>query len=90
MRYLSRLIRGRRRRLPTRGPLHCRMRFFFLLCLRALAASSGIAPPDLAENLSGRPLDLPPGHPECLVPHLPPTEEERALWAQLTPANPRF
>ncbi|MEU7600552.1 DUF6059 family protein [Streptomyces sp. NPDC040724] len=26
-----------------------------------------------------------PGHPECLVPDLPPSPAERALWSQLTP-----
>jgi hypothetical protein len=27
--------------------------------------------------------DPPPGHPECLVPGVPPSEVESALWAQL-------
>ena len=27
----------------------------------------------------------PPGHPERLIPHLPPSDEERLLWRQLRP-----
>lgn len=89
MRTPSRRPRPRRRR-PTRGPWQCRLRLYLLLLIRALAASSGMTLPDLSEMMPDVPLTLPPGHPESLVPHLPLTETERRLWAQLTPANPRF
>lgn len=74
-----------------RGPWNCRLRVFLHLCLRALAGSTGLVFPDLADLMDGEPVCMPPGHPERLVPDLPPSEDERALWAQLVslPA-PRF
>lgn len=77
------------RHVPKRGPWQCRLRLFLILCVRALAASTGMMLPDLSYMLDTQPRALPPGHPECLVPDLPPTEAERILWAQLTPANHR-
>lgn len=82
---------GRRRHVPKRGPWQCRLRLFLIMCVRALAASTGIMLPDLSSLLENQPQSLPPGHPECVVPDLPPTETERALWAQLrTVAAPRL
>jgi Family of unknown function (DUF6059) len=83
MRVVSHGGGGRRPRAPKRASWQCRLRFILMLFLRALAASSGMSPPDLADFMEGRPLCLPPGHPERLVPDLPPTEDERVLWAQL-------
>jgi hypothetical protein len=56
---------------------------FVHLCLRALAGSSGFLVPDPADLIGTRPPALPPGHPERLIPHVPPTAQERLLWAQL-------
>jgi hypothetical protein len=86
----SRQDPGRRRHVRARGPWLCRLRLFVITCARALAASTGMVLPDLSYLLEGQPVGPPPGHPECLVPDLPPTETERVLWAQLTPVNPRL
>ncbi|MFF2040710.1 DUF6059 family protein [Kitasatospora sp. NPDC058170] len=59
--------------------------------LRAYGALLGLAPPEAALPASPgrdgatapRRLQLPPGHPERLLPHLPPTAQEAALWRQL-------
>ncbi len=64
-----------------------RLRIFVHLCLRALAGSTGMVLPDLTDLLRNQPPCLPPGHPERLVPNLPLTDQERALWSQLTPLH---
>ena len=90
MHATSRRDPDRRRHVPKYGPWQFRLRLFLLMCVRALAASTGLMLPDLSYRLEAQPFGPPPGHPECLVPNLPPTEAERILWAQLTPANPRL
>lgn len=67
--------------------LRRRRRRFLHLCLRALAGSTGFLIPDPAELMSAQPPNLPPGHPERLIPNVPPTAEERDLWARLA-GNP--
>lgn len=64
-----------------------RVRRFLYLCLRALAGSTGFLIPDPAHPLGDQPPCLPPGHPERLVPDVPPTDEEKLLWAQLVGAH---
>lgn len=86
----SRRAPGRSRQTPTRGPWQCRLRLFVVLCMRALAASTGMMLPDLSYMLEDQPQALPPGHPECLVPDQPPTETERVLWAQLRTLTSRL
>jgi hypothetical protein len=63
--------------------VRCRLRLFLHLCLRALAGSTGLVIPGLADLMAGQPVCLPRGHPERLVPDVPPSEQERLLWAQL-------
>lgn len=63
-----------------------RMRRFLFLCLRAFAGSNGYFIPGPTDPMGDRPPCLPPGHPERLIPHVPPTAEERRLWAQLAAA----
>ncbi len=90
MHATSRREPGGRRHVPTRGPWQCRLRLLLLLCVRALAASTGMVLPDLSYVLEAQPSGLPPGHPECLVPDLPLSEIEQVLWAQLRTVTPRL
>lgn len=72
-------------------PQRRHLRRFLHLCLRALAGSTGFLIPDPAALVGDQPPRLPPGHPERLVPGVPPTAQERLLWAQLSGApGPRL
>jgi len=64
-----------------------RLRRFLYLCLRAFAGSNGFFIPGAADPMGDQPPCLPPGHPEHLIPHVPPTDAERRLWAQLVGAS---
>lgn len=64
-----------------------RLRHFLYLCLRAFAGSTGFLIPGPLDPMGDQPPCLPPGHPEQLIPHVPPTAEERRLWAQLVGAS---
>lgn len=61
------------------------------LCLRALAGSSRFFVPDPAVLARAQSPVLPPGHPERMTLGMPPTAEERLLWAQFaaSPAGRR-